>query len=212
MKRLLILPLTALAACSLGWAAYAAPDASAPPSPMDRMQRWTQDHAALLDAKLAGLKAGLKLNSDQEKLWGPFESSVREAAQMREDRMEEHMKARMSRDEDEDAGPRMSPIDRLDRMATRLTEGGASLKKIVDSAKPLYSSFDDGQKHVFGFLSRELMMMGHPRFGMMGPRAAWMGPHPHGPDGMRGPDMGPGGRHHGDGDRQDENDDGSDEN
>jgi zinc resistance-associated protein len=217
MKRSLIVPLTALAACGLGWAAFAAPaESTAQPSPMERMQRWTQDHAALLDAKLAGLKAGLKLTPDQEKLWGPFESSVRESAQMRQDRM----KARMQRqDENRDDAARMSPIDRLDQMADRLAEGGASLKKIADSAKPLYASLDDGQKHVFGFLSHELMMMGHPRFGMMGPRSAWMGPHPHGPgamwgpdgQGSRGPDMGPPLHRHDDGDRHDDNGDGSDE-
>ena len=215
MKRSLIFPLTALAAGGLVWAAFAAPDeSSAPPSPMERMQRWTQDHAALLDAKLAGLKAGLKLTPDQEKLWGPFESSVRDAAQMRQDRM----KARMQSGEDNQDRERMSPVDRLDTMADRLAEVGASLRKIADTAKPLYASLDDGQKHVFGFLSHELMMTGHPH-GMMSPRSAWMGAHPHGPgmmwgpdgQGEGGPDMGPGRRRH-DGDRQGGSDEGSEEN
>jgi hypothetical protein len=33
---------------------------------MERMQHWADDHEAMLDAKLAGLKAGLRLTSDQE--------------------------------------------------------------------------------------------------------------------------------------------------
>ena len=108
------------------------------------------------------------------------------------------MKARMeARDKDEQDAERMSPVERLDRMADRLAQSGASLKKIADAAKPLYASLDDGQKRIFGYLSRELMMMGHPRMGPgmgPGPREAWMGPHRGpGPEGMRGPE-GPGPR------------------
>src|SRR5579871_3448750 len=94
MNRSVVIPLTAIAACGLSWAVFAAPaEPPPPPSPMERMERWTQDHEALLTAKLAGLKAGLKLNPDQEKLWSPFESSVREAAQAREDRMKARVAA-----------------------------------------------------------------------------------------------------------------------
>jgi hypothetical protein len=63
------------------------------PMGMERMQHWTADHQALLDSKLAGLKAGLKLTPDQEKLWEPFEAAVRDAAKMRM----EHMRAMMDR-------------------------------------------------------------------------------------------------------------------
>ena len=53
-----------------------AQDNSAPPS-MHSMDQWAADHAALLDAELAGLKAGLKPTPDQEMLWAPFETAVR---------------------------------------------------------------------------------------------------------------------------------------
>ena len=36
-------------------------------------ERMADNRAALLDAELAGLKAALKLNADQDKLWTPFE-------------------------------------------------------------------------------------------------------------------------------------------
>jgi hypothetical protein len=141
------------------------------------------DREALLDAKLGGLKAGLRLTPDQEKLWPPFESAVRDAAQMRM----EHMQAMMERmeemrraDNDMEEGEAMSPDDRLDRMASRLTQAGAALQKVADAAKPLYASLDDSQKRIFGFLGRELMTMGHGP-GEMG----------HGPG-----EMGPQGRHH----------------
>jgi len=71
--------LAALAFCAFGVGAVAAPAESAGPAGMERMQHWAADHEAMLDAKLAGLKAGLKLTSDQEKLWAPFEAAVRDA-------------------------------------------------------------------------------------------------------------------------------------
>ena len=113
----------------------------------------------VLDAKLAGLKAGLKLTPDQEKLWGPFEAAVRDGAQMR---MDAHARSMRWRPAMRRRG-RMSPVDRLDAMADRLTEGAASLKKIADAAKPLYASLDDSQKHSF--------RMARPRTADAGARA-----------------------------------------
>ena len=141
-----------------GMAATHAPDAP------KWMQRWMDDREAMLDARLAGLKAGLQLTPDQEKLWGPFEAAVRDFAQMHMTRMQGMMERAEKMGEDEDGagkeGPSMSPIDRLDRIATRLTTAGTALKGIADAAKPLYASLDDQQKRRFGFLSHEMMMMG----------------------------------------------------
>ncbi len=64
------------------------------PPPAPWMQHWAADHEALLDAKLAGLKAGLRLTPDQEKLWGPFESAVRDLARMRMAHMQDMMEWR----------------------------------------------------------------------------------------------------------------------
>jgi hypothetical protein len=75
-------------------------------------------------------------------------------------------------------GEAMSPVERLDRLANRLAEAGAALKKVVDAAKPFYDSLDEEQKRVFGFLSREMMRMRH-----------------HGMEMGMGMGMGPGGHH-----------------
>ena len=140
------------------------------------MQRWMGDREAMLDARLAGLKAGLQLTPDQEKLWGPFEAAVRDFAQMHMTRMQGMMERAEKMGEDEEGagkeGPAMSPIDRLDRIATRLTTAGAALKGIVNAAKPLYASLDDQQKERFGFLAHAMMMMGHGRH-EMGPMMGW---------------------------------------
>jgi DDE domain len=55
-------------------------------------------------------------------------------------------------------------------MATHMSEAASALAKIADTAKPLYASLDESQKRVFGWLGRELLMMGHdhPGMGMMG--------------------------------------------
>ena len=134
------------------------------PMGMERMQHWAADHQALLDAKLAGLKAGLKLTPDQEQLWGPFEAAVRDAAKMRM----EHMRAMMDRMRGmmgEDA-ERRSPVDHIEMMASHMSEAASALTKIADAAKPFYASLDDSQKRIFGWLGRELLMMGHGHRGM----------------------------------------------
>ncbi len=129
----------------------------------ERMQHWAADRETMLDAKLAGMKAGLGLTADQEKLWSPFESAVKDADKSRMDAIGQMMRMRAQ-------GERMSPIDHLDAVANRLSQGAANIKKIADAAKPLYDSLDESQKHKFGMLGRMLMpersrfameMMGH---------------------------------------------------
>jgi LTXXQ motif family protein len=178
MKRILLGAMTAVAvsASALALTAAAAPgDQPAGTAGAERMLRWTADHEALLDARLAGMKAGLKLTADQEKLWGPFETAVRDASKARMDDMRQMMQNRES-------GERMSPLDRLEAMAGRMAQGAAELKTIAEAAKPLYASLDDTQKRNFALLGREMLMQGggHP-MAMMG-----MGRH-HG-DGERDPD------------------------
>ena len=162
--------LAALVTAASLTASAAVAQTAAPAESPKWMQRWVDDRAAMLDARLAGLKAGLRLTSDQEKLWGPFEAAVREFAGSRMARMQDMME-RAEKDEEPGAAGPPSPIERLDRMATRLSDIGAALRKITDAGKPLYASLDDEQKRMFGFLSHEMMMMGrgHHGMGMMGP-------------------------------------------
>jgi hypothetical protein len=157
--------LVASAASLVVWAAGAAAQTTAPAAPAASetskvVQRWVDDRTAMLDARLGGLKAGLQLTPDQEKLWAPFEAAVRDFAETRMSRMERMMEQAGADEGADKAGPAPSPLDRLDRMATRLSDVGASLKKIADAGKPLYASLDDQQKRMFGFLSREMMRMG----------------------------------------------------
>jgi hypothetical protein len=172
-------PFALLAACTFGLAAQVAPGEASEPTGIERMQHWAADHAALLDAKLAGLRAGLELTSDQDKLWPPFETAVRDAAklhmeQMKSmmDRMQKMRDMMWSMQKSEDmkdmgaAGQDVSPIDRLEALGQGMSERGAAITKVADAAKPLYGSLDDSQKRRFVLLGRMLFMMGHDHPGM----------------------------------------------
>lgn len=99
------------------------------------------DRAAFLDARIAGLKAGLKLSPEQEKLWPPVEAALRETAAKREARIDAFRREREQQQHPVDA------IERMRRRAEMLTETGVDLKKIADAAAPLYAALDDAQKH-----------------------------------------------------------------
>src|SRR4249920_3632527 len=103
-----------------------------------------EDRAAFVDARIAAVKAGLKLNADQEKLWPPVEAAVREFAKLRIDRANARMDARRddSRTPQQPDDPVSRRRDRADGMATT----AAAMKKIADAADPLYKTLDDGQK------------------------------------------------------------------
>ena len=58
-------------------------------------------------------------------------------------------------------GEGTSPVERLGRLANRLSEAGTAWKKVADAAKPLYDSLNEQQKRVFVFLSREMLRMRH---------------------------------------------------
>jgi hypothetical protein len=103
-----------------------------------------EDRAAFTDARIAAVHAGLKLTPDQEKLWPPVETAVRDFAKLRMDRANARMNAQ--RDDSKDAQQSDDPVARLRERADNMTATAAALKKIADAADPLYKTLDDGQK------------------------------------------------------------------
>jgi hypothetical protein len=162
MMRHILLACAALAASTFASAARAADDEASQPA-MERMQHWADDHEAMLDAKLAGLRAGLRLTSDQEKLWPPFETAIRDAAKLHMDQMKSMMERMRKMHETmmQDEGEAVSPIDRLEAMGQGMSARGAAIEKVAEAGKPLYASLDDSQKRRFVMLGRALFMMGH---------------------------------------------------
>src|ERR1700722_18026133 len=109
---------------------------------MRHMRMSPEDRAALADARIAAVHAGLKLNPDQEKLWPPVEAAVRDFAKLRIDRAN----ARMSAARDQSEQKPEDPVARLRERADRMATTAAALKKIADAADPLYKTLDEGQK------------------------------------------------------------------
>lgn len=120
----------------------------------EHMRLSTEDRAALTDAQIAAVHAGLKLTPDQEKLWPPVEAAVRDFAKMRIDRANARMNARP---DDQDAERQDDPVARLRERADNMAASATAMKKIADAADPLYKALDDGQKRRLKILTR----MGH---------------------------------------------------
>jgi Spy/CpxP family protein refolding chaperone len=154
MKKLVVASLAAAALTGSVFAvgAFAAQGDPAPPAAADARE-------FLLDARVAGMKAALKLTPDQEKNWAPFEAAVRDAAKA----MGEEMRAMR---EEAHEGERASPVVRLNMLSDRLAKASTELKAIADAAKPLYDSLDETQKRHFGVLLLTLREQA-PHGGMM---------------------------------------------
>lgn len=128
----------------------------------ERMSRFSpEDRAAFFDARVAAIHAGLRLTSDQEKLWPALEGAARDAMKTM---MDERQKFRA-------AGPATNPIDRLQRRAELLTLRGQSMQKIADAARPFYASLTDEQKNRLPILMHAGHRGGRERVGM------WMRQH-----------------------------------
>jgi zinc resistance-associated protein len=115
-----------------------------------------EDVTALTDARIAGLKAGLKLNAEQEKNWPAVETAIRDLAKVRADRMKTFADRRESRRGGDRDRTQDLPdfVARLRHGADAMTDRAAGLKKLADASEPLYKSLDEGQKHRFAMLIR----------------------------------------------------------
>jgi hypothetical protein len=117
----------------------------------DHFRMSAEDRAAFADARIAAVHAGLKLNADQEKLWPPVESAVKEFAKLRIDRANARMNA--PRDDARDQQKPADPVARLRERAEAMGATAAAMKKIADAADPLYKTLDDGQKRRLAILT-----------------------------------------------------------
>ena len=125
----------ALSVASLSGASFAAQS-----DQPERHGMSAEDRAALLDARVAALRAGLKLTPDQEKNWAPLEAAIREQAKERAERFAAWREKRESQDEHHDlierlqmrsqwmtviAHPRLVLRDRCGELTQGLERGGA---------------------------------------------------------------------------------------
>lgn len=161
-------------------------------APRPTPAQMAENAGAMSDARIAALKAGLRMTPDQEKLWPGVETALRELSKERiENRTERFEKsAEMKADQKADK-ERPNPIERMRERADNMIERGDTLKTLANAADPLYQSLDDAQKHRFVKLFRDAQGE------RMAARHGWerhkgrdgRGPHRGGPghDGPRGP-------------------------
>jgi zinc resistance-associated protein len=142
--------LTALTLAPLVGGSFAVADDSAQRQEHGRFT--PEDRAAFLDARIAGLKAGLELNAEQEKNWAPLESAMRDLAKERAARFAAWQERREGGGDQAGDQAEVNPVDRLTRASERLSARAADLQKLATAAKPLYDSLDDGQKRRFALL------------------------------------------------------------
>ena len=126
-----------------------------PPTTQTRPQMSPEDRAALIDARLAGIKAGLKLTAEQEKLWPPVEAAARDMAKQ----MQDARATRGARNANED------PVERMARMGDQMSQRGAAMVKVATAARPLYAALSDDQKRRLRILMHPTGMERHDRGG-----------------------------------------------
>jgi hypothetical protein len=123
-----------------------------------------EDRAAFIDARIAAVKAGLKLTAEQEKLWGPVENTARDLGKKWSDRFaarRDEWQKRREAMKDNKEPPAVDHVDRLRKRADALAERAADMKRFADAAQPLYATLDEGQKR------RLHALIGHRHAGKM---------------------------------------------
>ncbi len=105
------------------------------------------DFNRFLDARVAGIKAGLKLSADQERLWQPVEDVIRRNMGERFTRFEQRRAARDQR----------GSMDFMQRLKTRgatMTENAQRASALAAAMRPLWDSFSEDQKRIAPRLMR----------------------------------------------------------
>jgi hypothetical protein len=181
----------ALAALLAGTGTYAlaqqtpapdAPAASQDQGRQDRRPRMSQDDFnRLVDARIASIKAGLKLSADQERLWTPVETAIRTSASERFSRFEQ----RPTREQRQS----VDFMQRLEQRSTMRTEGAQRSAAVTTALRPLWNTFSEDQKRIAPRLLREAVDVDGPRWNDRGGRRGHgrdhhrMGMHQGGPRG-----------------------------
>jgi hypothetical protein len=148
MQKLLMIALTAvLAGSALGVSAFGEEKAK-----VDRDRPTVNQLVAYDEARIARLKAELRLTKEQESGWAKVEGALRDIAKRRAERT----LARMDEREKSDRPP--TPAARLRLEADSMTQGAADLKRIADAVDPIYDKFDDRQKRAVTAMMRAQSM------------------------------------------------------
>ena len=146
----------------------------------NRRPRMSQDDFnRLVEARIASIKAGLKLTPDQERLWSPVETAIRTSAEQRFSRFQQ----RPSREQRQS----MDFMQRLEQRSTMMNEGAQRSAAVTTALRPLWNTFSEDQKRIAPRLMREALNVDGPRWnareGRRGRDHHRMGMHQGGPRG-----------------------------
>jgi hypothetical protein len=169
MKKIATIALATLLASSGTYAlaqqnpAPEAPAAAQDQGRQDRRPRLSQeDFNRLVDARIASIKAGLKLSGDQERLWTPVENAIRTAATERFSRFEQRP--------DRDQRQSMDFMQRLEQRSAMRTAGAQRSAAVATALRPLWDTFTEDQKRIAPRLLREAINQDGPRWHERGGR------------------------------------------
>jgi hypothetical protein len=121
----------------------------APSAVVPGQENWRPSAAdlnALIDARIAVVKAALQLTPEQAKYWPAVEEAIRTRAMGRHARLAASA-ARLREPRDAD------PIELLRQRADTLSQRAAGLKQLADAWQPLYATLTPDQKQRMRFLA-----------------------------------------------------------
>ena len=106
--------------------------------------RRTMDPVFALERELPSLRTDLKLDDSQDRLWGPFDRSVRDAAEVTRQRMKRMMAPRAEDAPAPDAPGILAALAADERTrADAMAEAGANLKALYASLAPAQRTLFD---------------------------------------------------------------------
>ena len=172
MRKHLLIGLSSVALLSAAYVGGASAQAVATPPPVQSDQKPTpaarpvqtgpadNQVADEVDARLAQLKADLRLTSDQDKSWSGLQSALHDFGVARfKSRANDGMRrdGRRGREDQAQQAERPSDIVLMRQAADDLAARAASIKTLANAAEPLYGALDDRQKQkLMRFLSGTL--------------------------------------------------------
>ena len=98
------------------------------------------------DARIARLKADLRLNKDQDGSWSKFESALKDISKERADRFVAWTDERAKRTISTDPAVAPTLAERLRKRADAMAKQADDLKKLASASEPLLEKLDDNQK------------------------------------------------------------------
>ena len=105
------------------------------------------DFSRFVDARVAAIRAGLKLNAEQERLWQPVEDAIRRNSGERFARFEQRRALRDQRQS-------MDFMQQLETRGAMMTENAQRASALATAMRPLWDTFSEDQKRIAPRLMR----------------------------------------------------------